>query len=465
MIRTALGLELRTLLRSPLRLLVLLLVLGAGVFVVIQGERDVDRWQASIEAGRSKQEESLAEARGYFAAGEKGPADRSWVDLSQPHWQDAFAATRLARTPAPLAGIAFASAESGAVAVRVNRFADPLLAAGDRIENPALAAAGGLDLVTVLALLLPLLILALGVEVGGYERSTGVLPLVRVQSGRDRSWIWARCIAVGVIAAVVGLLLSAIVVYTAGADAGSALVLGALVLGYVAVWTAMLGAVALVSRNPSHGAVALGAAWIVLCVLVPSIGVERSAALAADDFALDLTVEARDAGAEVFEMEEDALYAAVFERFPALEAHAPQQRARGRRAAIEGMRTIALEERLEQRDGRGVAYGKLVSRMSLATPTVAFTHALEQLAGRGPEAAREFRGAVAEAAAARMERAIAKTWQGQPLSAEDFEELVASTPTQVASPTPAWGGELAILGVWVLLLLGGGTVLARRLGR
>lgn len=462
MIRVALGLEMRNLMRSPLRMIVLLLVLGTGSFVLWQGQKDLRRWHASIDAGLAAQEESLAEARGYFANGEKGPADRAWVDLRQPRWQDSYAATRISRTPAPLASIAFASAESGAVTVLLNRFADPLLAEGNRIENPALAVTGGLDLVAVLALLLPLLVLALGVEIGGYERSAGVLPLVRMQSGRGRRWIWSRCIAVGTLAAATGLILTGAAIVVSGAGMSDAIPLALLVLAYVSVWTALLGTVAVVARNPSHGAVFLGATWIVLCVLIPSVGAERSAALAADDFALDLTVGARDAGAATAALSEEERFDALFTRFPGLRDQVPEPRSRGLRGAADGLRIIHLEERMASREARGEAHRRLVSLTSFASPTVAFSHALESLSGRGPAAARTFREEVAGAAATRMERYIAATWRGEELQSADFEALVASTPPSVNPPAPSWGLNLATLFAWVLALLGSAFLLAGR---
>ncbi len=465
MIRIALGLELRNLLRSPLRLLVLALILGAGAFVVVQGQQDVDRWREAIASGQVAQEESLSEARGYFEAGEKGPADRSWIDLSQPRWQDYYAATRIARTPAPLAGIAFASAESGAVTVRINKWTDPLLAEGNRIENPALAVTGGLDLVAVLALLLPLLILSLGIEIGGYERATGVMPLVRMQSGHDRSWIWARCIAVGAITAAAGLLLVLFAAIWAVADLGSVMSLALMVLAYVGFWTALLGAVAILARNPSQSAVALGTGWILLCVLVPSLGTERSAALAADDFALDLTVQARDAGAATSDLSEDELYQAVFARFPGLENQAPEPRSSGVRAASDGMRVVSLEDRIRNREERGKAHRDLVSVMSLASPTLAFSQALENLAGRGPAAAQVFRTAVADAIAERIERTIAAAWSGEAMDLDDFEDLVSASPTRVQPPATSWFAGLLTLVVWAVALVGGATFFARRLGR
>ncbi|MEM7515739.1 MAG: hypothetical protein AAF368_02285, partial [Planctomycetota bacterium] len=164
MIAAALQLELRSLLRSPLRLSIALLVLATGCFVIVQGKSDVTAWKAAIESSQNEAAESLEETRALFASGASGPEDRPWVDLSSAHWQDWYAGTRLSREPAPLAAVAFASAEAGAVTLRLNRFVNPLLAAGTEIENPALSATGGLDLVTVLTLLLPLMILALGIE-------------------------------------------------------------------------------------------------------------------------------------------------------------------------------------------------------------------------------------------------------------------------------------------------------------
>ncbi len=101
--------------------------------------------------------------------------------------------------------MSIAHASAGAMTLGVNRYANPLLATGPEIENPALAVTGGLDQVTVLTLLLPLLVLALGVEVGSQERSMGILPLIRVQSGRDRSWIVQRFLAIGLLVSAVGL--------------------------------------------------------------------------------------------------------------------------------------------------------------------------------------------------------------------------------------------------------------------
>lgn len=462
MISAAIAIELRNLVRSPLRLGVLALLLLVGGAVILQGGRDVARWQEAIESGREAGEEVIEEARGYFAAGETGPADRTWVNLTQPRWQDSYAATRIAREPASLAGIAAASPEAGAVTMRSSRTADPMLENGAKLENPALAVVGGLDLVTVFALLLPLLVIALGLEIGGYERARGVLPLVRVQAGHDRRWLWARCVAVGAISSLAGVLLvllASIVLGAGLADAGPLLVM---VLAYVAVWTAILGVVVSIARDPSQGAVCLGAAWIFLCVIIPAIAAERSAALAAEDFGVDLTVEARDAGAALSRLSDEQIFEKLFERFPDLRAVAPEELASGRRIALQGLRIVGVEERLEQRERRNDQFTSLMDRASLASPTIAFTRVLEQLAGRGTEASTRFAREVAQAAARRMESYVRASWVGEPLDVEDFEQLVTDTPAGVLPPPAPWSRTLLTLLVWALGMSGLAWFLSQR---
>ncbi len=462
MIRAALGLELRTLLRSPLRLVVLILTLGVGGFVIAQGQGDVQRWREAIDAGRSKQEESVAEARAFLDADQTGPEDRPWIDLTKPLWQDRYAATRLVREPAPLAGIAFASLETDAVAVRISRSTDPLLAQGAKIENPELEAAGGFDLVTVLALFIPLLLLALGVEVGGHERASGILPLIRVQSGGESRWLCARCAVIGGIGAAAGLLLVLAASVAGAVDLGSSLIFAGLVLCYVALWTSLLTVVALVARHPSQGAVALGGFWIVLCILVPALGVERAAAIGAEDFALDLTVDARDAGGAAGDLDDESVFESLLQRYPRLELDLPDERPSVSYVERGGLGFIELEERMKQREALGQEQVMLVERVSLASPVVAFTRALEGLAGRGPGAAQEHQRAVLDAVSDRVERLIAGTWKGDPLDAGDFEELLASTPEVLSSRQRAPTKDFVILIAWTLAFVAAAALLSRR---
>jgi hypothetical protein len=164
----ALSFELRSLGRNRVGAFSLAAYLLIGALAVGLGARHVQGWTDAVQTAQQTERTSIEDARGYLASG-KGPADRSWVNLSQARWQDEYAGTRVIREPSPLAGIAAGSVDPAPVAFAVTRRADPMSAVGYRIENPELAA-GSVDLVFVLTILSPLLLGVLGLGIGGRER-------------------------------------------------------------------------------------------------------------------------------------------------------------------------------------------------------------------------------------------------------------------------------------------------------
>ncbi len=160
-------------------------------------------------------------------------------------------------------------------------------------------------------------------------------------------------------------------------------------------------------------------------------------------------------------MPEAELYEAVLARFPDLTESVPEPRSAGMRAGADGMHIVGLEERMEQRQQSGAAHRELVATMSFASPVLAFTRALEGLAGRGPEAAQQFREAAVAAAGSRVQQYVAASWAGEALDLDDFEALAGSTPTQVEAPSVNWWAPLATLLGWTVALM----LLAMGLGR
>ncbi|MEM6925502.1 MAG: hypothetical protein AAF602_01135, partial [Myxococcota bacterium] len=182
MLSLAIRFELRALLRSPASLVALAGFLAVSTLAIMVGERHVMQWQAEVAQARQAQADAVEEARGYLAEGIPGPEDKPWIDVSKPQWQDQLAGSRIVREPAPLAGIAAGAVDPAPAAFLVNRWARPLSATGYRIDNPELAA-GAVDLVFVLTVLVPLLIGVLGLGIGTRERESGLAPLIVVQAG------------------------------------------------------------------------------------------------------------------------------------------------------------------------------------------------------------------------------------------------------------------------------------------
>lgn len=462
MLKLALSFELVRLFRSRTSALSLGAFVAAGVLAVALGQAHVAAWTDAVAAGTAAHAESVAEARALFDSGEKGPADQPWVDLGQPRWQDRYAGTRLARAPAPLAGIAAGSIDPAPAVFQIHVRADPLAAGGYRIENPELTA-GAVDLVFVLGLLVPLLIGVLGLDIGGREREERIDRLVLVQAGSVARWLVARAVAVSTIVAGAAATVCLGASVVGGAAPVSAATLVALAVGYSLLWGGLLLAVSAGTTSVRSSAFRYGALWTVLCILLPAIAAEVGLGQVQADFAAAETLAARAATYDTYDQEVTDLQWAVFERFPELKdlpASAEEELSgQARRHVYDVVGLVAMVERHEDRLARETAARQLGEAAAWFSPPLALTLALERLSGVGPEAASAYRTALVRAVEARVGWVVRAAWQPDPLTSADFEALVTEPvpphrwqPTRLTVPVvilSAW-----LLAAWLLAIVG-----------
>ena len=452
MLRLALAFELRTLLRNRAGVMALVAFLAVGALAIVIGHRHVGLWQEAIATAHQAQEDSVAEARGFIARGEKGPADRAWVDLAQPLWQDWYAGTRVAREPGPLAGIAAGAVDPAPAVFRVNRMADPLATGGHRIENPELDA-GAVDLVFVLGLLTPLLIGVLGFEIGGRERQERVDRMVVMQAGELRSWLVARMIAVMAI----GGTASAVLCLAAGLMGGAGWVEVAMLIGmalaYTALWGGLLLAVNAHARSIRSAALSFGTLWALLCVLLPTVAAEVVLSRVDADFGLAETLDARALRYAAYERELESVLPELYALYPELEqlpaaSDDPLDPTTGRHA-YDVLLATAISQRHDARRRQEREAQAISERTAWITPVVALELGLERMAGVGPEAASDYRDHLMVAVQDRAHWVVNKAWAKTPLSANDFEALVKD------APPPFRPHETRVIGPMLMLLAWG----------
>lgn len=447
MLSLALTFELRSLLRNAASAVALLGFLAVGGLAIVVGERHVAQWHDEITMAEAAEAESAEEARGYLAKGESGPEDKPWIDLTRPQWQDQFAGARLVRQPAALAGVAAGAVDSAPAAFLVNRWARPTSAGGYRIENPELAA-GAVDLIFVLTLLVPLLLGTLGLGIGARERDSGLAALIAVQAGAVRGWMVARTLAVAAIVGTASTTLCLGAGLVGGASMGEAWVLVAFALVYTLLWSGLLLVVNAGATTVRAAATGFGVIWTVLCILGPALATEVAFDDVDQDFAMAETVDARARRWAVWERDWDDVMREFHVRYPKLppleEELTPGQK-NVVRGAIEAalFRELHAENLNRQRNAR-----RLAERAAWLSPTVAVTLGLERLAGVGADAGFAYRGALQQAVDARIAWVVETAWTNEPLTAADFEALVASSPSPFESRPQGLAGPFVALFIW-----------------
>ncbi|MEO1174477.1 MAG: hypothetical protein AAFX94_20845, partial [Myxococcota bacterium] len=302
--KLALRLELRSLVRRKASLLALLGFLVTGMLAVVVGGQYTSQWQEAVRTAELEGAASAKEALAYLEAGKAGPALRGHANS---------AAAWTAR------GIASGAVDPAPAAFHIHSYADPMSTGGYRIENPELAA-GAVDLVFVLAVLVPLLLSVLCLGIGGFERELGLAPLVAVQAGSLGGWWAARtgAVALVVVLAVSGLCL----VYSALGGATLADVGGLLGLSglYVLLWSGLILALYARAQTLRSAAFRFGLLWMAVCVLVPTLSAELMFTGIEADYAVGETLGVRALSSEIRDEDVEEVLPKLYALHPDLRA-------------------------------------------------------------------------------------------------------------------------------------------------
>lgn len=223
-----------------------------------------------------------------------------------------------AHHPSRLAPWAVGQRDIQAVNVKVRLLAlQGQLYAGELL-NPALVAAGGLDAALVLALLAPLMVIALTYGLWGDEAEDGTWSLLRVQGiPPARVLRWRLFLRGGVVTLVLWALIAAgVVVADLPAD-GRTLQLGALAAASVAGWLGMSALVASMRRSSEFSLLTLLGAWMLLAIIGPALVTILASAAYPLPESLTLTAEQRQGYHASWDAAVPDTMERFYERYPA----------------------------------------------------------------------------------------------------------------------------------------------------
>jgi len=179
--------------RTPFKLVALLLFIFAGVYALHNGASLYNRQASEIAKINEKVEGETQENIDFFDAGQLGPEDRPWVDLSTPFWATWYSPNYHFKTPSPTLVYNIGQTEQYGFYKRVSFNSSPYDAdMAEEIANPERLLAGTLDFSFVTLFLLPLLLLVCLYNVKGAEAESGILPLIYAQTGSKTAWLLSR---------------------------------------------------------------------------------------------------------------------------------------------------------------------------------------------------------------------------------------------------------------------------------
>ncbi len=324
------------------------------------------------------------------------------------------------------------------------------------LENPSHLMAGRFDFSFVLVWLYPLFLLALVYDLIAGDRESGTLRLALARGITPWRWIARRALARGLPMLTLAALATLAAGFLGGSgDTGTRLMLAlAVVLAYGLFWIALAVAVNAVARSAAGAATALGAAWVLLVLVVPTLLNVTVETLYPTPSRPELVAAGRKASGEA-EKRGGELLNSFYRDHPELAPPGQQADFAAQHLTVQSEVGRAVEPVRQKFDAQLARQQTAVGQWRFLSPAIAAHEALSDLAGTSYWRHRAFREQVGELRQTVSDFFTPRIHKRAPITMADFDKL----PRFEFREEPA--------GVWmvrVLASLAGMLALAGALG-
>ncbi|MFM1767967.1 MAG: hypothetical protein RJA22_496 [Verrucomicrobiota bacterium] len=254
------------------------------------------------------------------------------------------------------------------------------------LQNPSALLAGRFDLAFVLVWLLPLFLLALTHDLLAGDRESGTLRLALAQGARAWTWTIARAAARATPILALALL-ATLATGLAGPGPGPAgatrlLLATAAVLAYGFFWVALALAVNVSARSAAGAAAALGAAWVLLVLVAPTLLNVAVETIHPTPSRPELVAAARRASSDAEKRGGEVLMS-FYRDHPELAPPGQQADFAAQHLAVQEEVGKAIDPVRRRFDEQLALQQATVARWRAASPAIALQEALTDLAGTG----------------------------------------------------------------------------------
>ena len=292
------------------------------------------------------------------------------------------------------------------------------------LENPSHLLAGRFDFAFVLVWLFPLFLLAMVYDLMAGDRESGTLRLALAQGVAPMQWLLRRALA----RALPILALAALATLVAGmfgSPGGTTLRLTlalAVVLAYGLFWVALAVAVNVVARSAASAATSLGAAWVLLVLVAPTLLNVSVETLYPTPSRPELVAAGRKASGEAEKRGGDLLNS-FYRDHPELAPPGQQADFAAQHLTVQGEVGRAVEPVRQKFDAQLAQQQTAVGRWRFVSPAIAAHEALTDLAGTGYWRYRAFREQVNAFKQTVADFYTPKIHRREPLTMADYERL------------------------------------------
>jgi len=425
---TTLQFEARHFVKSPFKIISLMLFIGAAIYGLQNGYVLYQKQHEEIQKIQLKDQTTIEEVTSWYDAGQKGPADKPWIDVTTPSWAMRQAPTSVVKDPSLLMPFSIGQAEQFGFYKQVapgSSVFDADLAA--EIANPERLALGTLDFSFVFLYMLPVLAIVLLFNIGGLERDLGFDRLIEVNISSSRRWLAARFGFYYLM--VAGVLLALMLVY--GGITGALLAMPVnflsvylLLISYTFAWFVVFYLINSEGSGSSGQAIQMASLWLLFCVLIPG-GLHQYASLKHPaNYMTDYLDASREESYALYELPHDSIKRKLVAAYPELAETAHGQDSLTRQAIIYSsfsgltsklMKAVALEV-----EESNASKNQLIRSLSWLSPVTWYHNQINHLSETDYDAYREYRADIQSTIDKKVSQLLIDSWDEEVIDKEKF---------------------------------------------
>ena len=308
------------LIRSPFKLISLLLFIFAVIYGCQNGLSHFEKQNIEINIIKSKNEELIKKMILQYEAIENGTEEKPRRDPTSPYWAVWNTPSHAFKYPSPMMVFSLGQSEQYGYYKRVtnlsSRFDNDL---AEEIANPERLAIGTLDFNFVFTFLSPILIIILLFNIGGLERDLKFDHLVYLQSISKGHWLLIRFsfYFISIVASLCILLLFySFIVGVFDNDSSNFFSFLFTIVSYLLFWFIIFYFINYYGKGSSDYAVKMISVWLALCIVIPGIVHQVTSIVYPLNYMTDYLDVSREQRNEIFDLSSDSLELKLLDEFP-----------------------------------------------------------------------------------------------------------------------------------------------------
>ena len=208
----------------------------------------------------------------WFDKKNKGPDDKSWIDVEDPYWAIRSTPSYVVKYPSSLMPLGIGQSQQFGFYKKVNRWSstydDDIV---EEISNYERLINGNIDFSFLILFLLPVLLIIMTYNINGLEKDFGFHKLISIQNNRVKLWVFTRMLFYLILVLFsVNILMLSVGFFNSGIS-GIQSVLSLILISnlYIFVFFVVFYFLNRNSKSSTSIAFKMISVWLLFCVIIP----------------------------------------------------------------------------------------------------------------------------------------------------------------------------------------------------